>query len=172
MDYHVKLAAKDDAKEVLAYLKKIGSETDFLLFGPEGVPMTLEQEEAFLEKVNQTPYSRMYLVKDNNQIIGNGYIHANPRSRIQHKAEIAISVLEAYWGKGVGKLLMKTLIDYAKETSFIETIYLDVVSDNTRAIKLYEKFGFKTYGINERAIKINNDYHDWLLMRLDLADDK
>lgn len=168
MEYNIKLANKNDAKEMLDYLVRVGSETDYLLFGREGVPMTIEQEEAFLENVNKTPYSRMFVVRDENQIIGNGYIHANPRSRIQHKAELAISVLKEYWGKGVGQLLMKTLLDYAKETSFIETVYLDVVSDNKRAIKLYEKFGFKTYGINERAIKINDSYYDWNLMRLDI----
>lgn len=168
MEYNVHLANKDDAKEMLAYLKRIGSETDYLLFGQEGVPMTIEQEETFLENVNKTPYSRMFVVRDNNQIIANGYIHANPRSRIQHKAELAISVLKEYWGKGVGQLLMKTLLDYAKETSFIETVYLEVVSENKRAIKLYEKFGFKTYGTNKRAIKINDSYYDWNLMRLDI----
>jgi len=153
---------------MLVYLEKVGSETDYLLFGQEGVPMTLEQEEEFLEKVNKTPYSRMFVVKDDHQIIANGYIHTNPRDRIKHKAEIAISVLKAYWGKGVGYLMMKTLIAYAKQTSFIETIYLEVVSENKRAIKLYEKLGFKTYGKNERAIKINDQYFDWNLMRLDI----
>ena len=168
MEYVAQLASKDDAKEMLVYLKKVGSETDYLLFGQEGVPMTVEQEEAFLEKVNKTPYSRMFVVKDDHQIIGNCYIHANPRDRIKHKAEIAISVLKAYWGKGVGYLLMKSLLDYANQTSFIETLYLEVISENERAIKLYEKFGFKTYGINKTAIKINNQYFDWNLMRLDI----
>ena len=168
MSYHTCLASKDDAKDLLFYLKQIGSETNYLLFGPDGVPMTIEQEENFLSSVNQTPYSRMFLVKENNQIIGNGYIHSSPRERIKHKAEIAISVLKSHWGKGVGKLLMNTLIAYAKETGFIETIYLEVRSDNKRAIKLYESCGFKYYGKNEKAIKIGDIYFDWDLMRLDL----
>ncbi|MDA3932043.1 MAG: GNAT family N-acetyltransferase [Tenericutes bacterium] len=168
MDYNVKLATNCDAEEMLVYLKKVGSETDNLLFGQEGVPLTVEQEEAFLEKVNKTPYSRMFVVRSDNHIIANGYIHTNPRDRIKHKAEIAISVLKSYWGKGVAHLLMKTLLDYAKETSFTETVYLEVISENKRAIKLYEKFGLITYGINERAIKINSCYYDWNLMRLDI----
>jgi RimJ/RimL family protein N-acetyltransferase len=169
MDYDVMLACKEDAKAMLEYLKTIGSETDFLLFDSSGVPMTVEQEENFLDSVNKTEFSKMFLVKDNDLIIGNAYIHSNPRERIKHKAEIAISVLKEYWGKGVGSLLMKTLIDYAKSTGFTETIYLEVVSENVRAIKLYEEHGFVTYGINKKAIKINEKkYYDWNLMRLDL----
>ena len=64
--------------------------------------------------------------------------------------------------------MLKALIDYAKSTGYIETIYLDVVSENTRAIKLYEKFGFKSFGINKHAAKVNQKYYDWLMMRLDL----
>jgi RimJ/RimL family protein N-acetyltransferase len=64
---------------------------------------------------------------------------------------------------------MKNLIDYAKTTSFIETIYLEVVSKNIRAIKLYERYGFIKYGVNKKAIKTNeNKYYDWNLMRFDL----
>ena len=32
-----RFAEKSDAKEILSYLKKVGSETDFLSFGFEGV---------------------------------------------------------------------------------------------------------------------------------------
>ena len=64
MSYQVVLAQKEDAKSLLEYLKQVGSETDYLLFDDQGVPMTIEQEEAFLSTVNSTPYSRMYLIKD------------------------------------------------------------------------------------------------------------
>ena len=169
MNYNVSLVKKEDAKQMLNYLQRVGSETDFLLFGSSGVPMTLSQEENFLDSVNNTEYSRMFVVKKEDEIIGNAYIHVNPRERIRHKAEIAISVLKEYWGKGVGSLLMENLIDYAKSTAFIETIYLEVVSENLRAIRLYEKFGFITFGINKNASKISDDkYYDWVLMRLDL----
>lgn len=168
MTYQLSTVTEADASDMLDYLKQVGSETDFLLFGSEGVPMSIEQEAAFLKTVNTTPFSRMFIVKQENKIIGNGYIYANPRQRIQHKAQIAISVLKAYWGQGVSQLLMSTLIDYAKSTTFIKTILLEVVSENTRAIHLYERFGFVAYGKQERAVFANDRYLDWILMRLDL----
>lgn len=168
MSYSVVLAQKEDAKGLLDYLKQVGSESDYLLFDHQGVPMTIEQEEAFLNTVNSTPYSRMFLIKDGDKVIANGYIYGSPRARIQHKFQIAVSVLKAYWGTGVSHILMETLIDYAKSTGFNETIFLEVVSENIRAIKLYERFGFVSYGQVLKAIKLENRYLDWTLMRLDL----
>lgn len=171
MSYKIELVKKEDAEAMLAYLKQVGSETDYLLFDARGVPMSLAQEEAFLDNVNQSPNSRMFVAKEKDVIIGNAYIHSNPRERIQHKAEIAISVLQSHWNKGVGSRLMETILDFAKSTPFMETIYLEVATTNAAAIRLYQKFGFETYGVNKKAIKLDKDtYLDWYLMRLDLVD--
>ena len=39
-----RFAEKSDAKEILSYLKKVGSETDFLSFGFEGVGSDVQNE--------------------------------------------------------------------------------------------------------------------------------
>ncbi|HEY6977626.1 MAG TPA: GNAT family N-acetyltransferase [Chitinophagaceae bacterium] len=48
-------------------------------------------------------------------------------------------------GKGIGKLLMEECLTIAKKGQ-AETIWLDVWQQNTRAIKFYEKWGFKIVG--------------------------
>lgn len=49
-----------------------------------------------------------------------------------------VSVLPEYQNKGIGSKLMQYCIDvYGKEN-----IFLDVISDNKKAIKLYERYGF------------------------------
>lgn len=40
-------AAPDDAPKVLAYLNRVGGESDNLLFGKDGFPMPVERERAF-----------------------------------------------------------------------------------------------------------------------------
>jgi len=167
MDIKIVLACKEDAIAMLDYLRQVGSESDFLLFGPEGVPMTIEQEAKFLSEVNTTPLARMLVVKDGEKIIANGYIHSGSRERSRHKAELAISVLKEYWGQGIGSRLMTAMIDFAKSTKVVETVYLEVASENVRAIRLYEKIGFVRYGICKKAAKVDGRYFDWDLMRLD-----
>lgn len=166
--YKIELAKSSDAKEMLNYLKSVGSETDFLLFGNEGVDLTLEQEAQFLDSINQTTHSRMFIVKDAGKIVASAHIQGKTKIRTRHKAVIGISVLKDYWGQGIGSMLMQKLIDFAKDNKFIEILYLEVISTNTRAINLYKKFSFITYATDASSTKVGNQYFDNFLMRLDL----
>lgn len=62
-----------------------------------------------------------------------------------HEKRIAyitsVSVLKAWTGKGIAAKLMKLCVEHAK-ASGMRQISLEVASDNTPAIKLYEKSGF------------------------------
>jgi RimJ/RimL family protein N-acetyltransferase len=166
--YTIELAKSSDAKAMLNYLKSVGSETDFLLFGDEGVDLTLEQEAEFLDGINKTSHSRMFVVKDNDKIVATAHIQGRTKTRTRHKAVIGISVLKEYWGKGIGSMLLKKLIEFAKDNAHIEILYLEVISTNNRAISLYKKFNFITYATDESSTKVGNIYFDNLLMRLDL----
>ncbi|MFB6317433.1 GNAT family N-acetyltransferase [Saccharicrinis sp. FJH54] len=59
-----------------------------------------------------------------------------------------------YWGKGIGKTIIDRMIVEAKKLQLV-SIWLKVVNDNKRAIKLYERKGFLTI----------NENHDALFMR-------
>ena len=66
--------------------------------------------------------------------------------------------------KGVGKLLLKNLIKLSKKNNK-NTIYLEVNSNNTTAIKLYENNGFKKVGLRK---KYYNNTDDAILMNLEI----
>ena len=69
-------------------------------------------------------------------------------------------------GTGLGSLLVARVLDHARQT--VEEVRLSVVATNAAAIRLYESVGFERYGLEQRALKIGNDYHDELLMALSL----
>lgn len=46
-----------------------------------------------------------------------------------------------YWGRGIGKLILDEVIRVAKDLG-VKRVWLRVVKNNTRAIKLYERVGF------------------------------
>ena len=67
---------------------------------------------------------------------------------------------------------MEAILAFAKENGF-EQLNLEVRSSNARAIRLYEKYGFRKLCTFPRFFKINGEYIDFDLMNLELntADD-
>lgn len=61
--------------------------------------------------------------------------------------------------------IIRKLISWAKEKG-IKKINLDVFENNKRAIKLYEKFGFKLEGCIEDGIFDGEDYINLLMYGL------
>lgn len=77
---------------------------------------------------------------------------------------MGISVLKEAWGCGLGSFLMQLAVAQAKANGF-EQLELGVYSDNTRAIHLYEKFGFERCGTMPHAFKLKDGtYRDEIMM--------
>ena len=74
------------------------------------------------------------------------------RPRTRHAGDFGMSVHEQYWGLGIGSMLLQSLIDWCQETGFIQKINLRVRTDNTAAIRLYERKGFKKEGTITRDL--------------------
>ncbi len=162
----IREALAKDAEQMIEYLKIVGGETDNLTFGETGLPVTVEQEEKYLEDVHDDKTSVHLIACKNGEIIGDGGLTGLPR-RMCHRAELGISVRKNYWNYGIGSKLMEELIAYAKESG-IEILNLEVRSDNVNAIHLYEKYGFRHIGTSPAYFKIGDDYVDFELMFLDL----
>jgi RimJ/RimL family protein N-acetyltransferase len=63
-------------------------------------------------------------------------------------AEIQVCIGEKdCWGIGYGTDALQTLITWSFETFGLGTIYLRVFTSNTRAVRLYERMGFRKEGI-------------------------
>jgi RimJ/RimL family protein N-acetyltransferase len=79
---------------------------------------------------------------------------------------MGISVRKKYWGLGIGSLLLKVIIEWAKGTQVIRKIDLLTRADNEKAMKLYEKYGFRKEGILTRDMCINGIFYDSVSMGL------
>lgn len=155
----------DDASEMIAYMKQIAEETRFTLRTPEEVTFTLEQERDILANLLEDHGSVMILAEVDGQVAGNcstsgmGY-----KSRIRHRCSMAIALKKDYWNLGIGTAMISYLTELAKEIGF-EQMELDVVADNERGIKLYEKCGFAETGKRLRAMKYEDGtYADEIIM--------
>jgi ribosomal protein S18 acetylase RimI-like enzyme len=66
-------------------------------------------------------------------------------------------------GHGLADELMRILLDQARSLG-VEQVILTVAAENARARRLYERWGFSVYGIEPRAIKLEDGYLDEALM--------
>jgi ribosomal protein S18 acetylase RimI-like enzyme len=98
-----------------------------------------------------------------NEIVGFAFIKLKNR----YYGELGIGIKDDFQGMGIGSKLMNNLISLARKEE-LRRIRLTVMVDNYRAIKLYEKFGFK----KTKFIKNGDEYHgkkyDVIEMWLDL----
>ena len=165
-DFDIREALPEDAEKLIAFLAQVGGETDYLSFGKEGLPISREEEEKFIQSMKEEEHSVLYVAWKNGEIVGDASLNGFNR-RMSHRAEFGISVAKSEWGRGMGSALLQKIIEYAKEHT-IELINLEVRSDNIRAIHVYEKYGFRKIGTSPAFYKMDGKYYDFDLMVLDL----
>lgn len=167
-DFIIENARPEDAAAILEYLKAVGGETDNLNMGAEGLPTTVENEESYLRSLTDSPDGVMYTAKEDGEIIGIAHVSRLKR-RMSHRASIGVSVRQCAWHRGVGTALMEALVAFARNNG-MEQLELEVRSDNERAIRLYEKFGFQKIGTIPAFLKVNGESFDCDYMVLRIAD--
>ena len=91
-----------------------------------------------------------------------GLYKIDPRVR---KAEFAIVIGDQkWWGKGVGCSATIAMIDWGFDQLNLHKISLSVLAGNRRAIKLYEKLGFRREGALRDEQFRDRKYVDVVLM--------
>ena len=162
----IERARPEEAAALLDYLKIVGGETENLSFGAEGVSLDLEAEQDHLRMQSESTDNVQYLAKVKDEIVGTASLNRKHK-RMSHRGEFGISLKKAWWGRGVASALMEAILVFAKENDF-EQLNLEVRSDNARAIRLYEKYGFRKLCTFPHFFKINGEYVDFDLMNLEL----
>jgi len=100
------------------------------------------------------------------RIVGHLRLFRIPFERRKGVGEMYIYLHQDFQNVGLGTVMMKKVIELAKERGF-HRIGLTVVADNHRAIKVYEKVGFKKEGIARDAFYgDDHHYHDEVEMGL------
>jgi RimJ/RimL family protein N-acetyltransferase len=66
-------------------------------------------------------------------------------------AEFMITVVDAWQGRGLGSLLLRTLLVSAAERD-LRCLVATVLPENTDALRLFERFGGQAYRFDEEAV--------------------
>ncbi|MDZ7331684.1 MAG: GNAT family N-acetyltransferase [candidate division KSB1 bacterium] len=84
---------------------------------------------------------------------------------VSRAAVFYLAILDpSHWSKGYGSEATQLMVDYAFETLNLNRIQLHVCAENTPAIRIYERAGFKKEGVLRQAMFRNGAYVDFWVM--------
>ena len=158
-------AEERDAETLIEYLKLTAAETRFLIREPDEISITPEAERDFIRANLESENGLMLLAFVDGRHAGNCSLSAvSGRRRMRHRCGVAIALRREFWGAGIGRTMLETVLGLAKELGY-EQAELEVVDGNAAALALYENLGFTVCGRLPRNMKYSDGtYADSLFM--------
>lgn len=122
----------------------------------------LDKERETLQRLMRESVSFAVVEKDNNKAVGNCSLMRI--SDVHRHAQFGIFIGDkTYWNRGIGTEATMLVLDYGFNILNLKNISLEVFSFNKRAIRCYEKVGFKFVGKRREYIYMAGKYHDVLI---------
>lgn len=95
------------------------------------------------------------------EVVINEIDHAN------RSANIRIAIFNpSDWNRGYGSEALHLMVGYGFETLKLHRIELGVYDFNPRAVRVYEKIGFKREGVLRDALLWDGAYYDMIIMSI------
>jgi ribosomal protein S18 acetylase RimI-like enzyme len=133
-------------------------------------PMTRRKAQEYFESLKRGIHKgeTIAVVSGSKPFTGFGLIRRDDGELFRHCWEMGrVMVRPTMQRHGLGAAIVQRLVAEAKRRK-IEVLWLDVRITNVPAIELFQKIGFRTWGIFPNRIKAGRDYTDVLYMACDL----
>jgi len=156
----------EDAKAIIEFYNTVGEQTTYLSFCGGEYKVTEEQQKSMIDEANSSNNNTMVLAVLGNEIIGIGTISSNQKTKGKHVGTLGIVIDQKQCKSGIGKAMMKELIDWSKGNNITKKISLVTAQENQEAMVLYEKCGFEVEGILKNEIFIDGKFSHLVSMGL------
>ncbi len=130
-------------------------------------PVSEAEHKAWFNSVFHRKDQVLFGIEDNDKKLLIGTCGLFELDFVSRQGELRIKLGDKnYWGSGAGTQAVLELVRFGFQDLNMNRIWLKVMTDNVRAIRSYEKAGFKSEGTLRRAMFINREYKDITLMAL------
>lgn len=163
--FTIRHAVENDAEQIIDYSKILFASTDQVLTELQEYTITVEEEKTWIKNFNANPNALLLIAELEQQIVGMLFFVTNTKKKNAHTGEFGVNVHPKFQAIGIGRALIETLLEWARQTEQIEKVFLQVFATNSNAIRLYQRMGFKEEGRFVGAIKqANGEYVDVIQM--------
>lgn len=161
VDYKIVPIAEEYIEQYRHAVGSVARERKYLAF-LDSPSLEMSQEFVKSNLKNNMPH---FIAVSDDKVVGWCDIVASSKPVLKHSGTLGIGVLSGYRGLGIGKALIQTAINKAKEIG-LTRIELTVREHNATAIELYKKIGFEIEGLHRNAVLIDNKYENQVFMAL------
>jgi ribosomal protein S18 acetylase RimI-like enzyme len=133
---------------------------------PDAFTSSYEEEvdkplDAILARLGDGAREAVYGAFDAGALVGVVGIGREPRAKNRHKATVfGMYVAPERAGRGIGRRLLQRVVDEAMRMDGLDQLILTVTQSNAAARALYEKSGFRSFGVEPRAICVGDTHFD------------
>jgi RimJ/RimL family protein N-acetyltransferase len=155
------------AREDLVQLRRWLEDAEIRGLIGEVAPTSKVDSQRFLEKVRADTERAwfMVVVKENNKVIGEAGLLRMDRA--WRTTDVSVIIWDRdEWAKGYGTETVLLLLNHAFEYLGFHRAAIGVVSFNEKALRFWEKIGFRKEGIQRDGYYYDGRYHDFVMMSI------
>lgn len=146
-------------------------EHHFMPFAPgEASGPRKRRPEALHLALNEPGWERVFAAfyQDRSRIVGEVNLTGDGLRTGLHRCELGIGIERAHRGRGLGRRLMQTAIEFVREAPEVCWLDLRVFAHNHAARALYSALGFQEVGTVIDRFRIDGQSIDDVIMTLDV----
>ncbi|HET9819688.1 MAG TPA: GNAT family N-acetyltransferase [Rhodanobacteraceae bacterium] len=153
----IRSATPEDAETIAAAEAETARTPGLLVQRPGEIPV-----EAFRDKIKALSAQGRYIVaEDDGAVIGHAMLAPMPMRANAHVFQLTIVVHPGRTGRGVGKTMLRDLLEWAEQDKRVGKVELNVRAGNLRAQELYRRFGFvEEARFRRRVHRPDGEYED------------
>jgi ribosomal protein S18 acetylase RimI-like enzyme len=167
MNVEIRQLEPTDAAELLRLLQQAVTEEP-LAFVTSPEDEFVSSVGAVREQLERAPDTVIFGAFEHD-MVGMLWFAREARTKLSHKALIwRAFVRKEFRGRGIGGQLLQTAIAHARNLHGLAAIWLGVSDKSPDARRLYEKYGFRVWGIEPDCIRSDGESAQLYYMELRL----
>jgi len=155
-----------DALKVIEFVHGFVYDEEFVPLSEGEFNPTIPEEEQILSNYIERPNSLFLVAEFEGKLVGNINVDGNQRQILRHTAVFGMGMHKEWQSCGLGTAILNAAVNWAKNDSDLEILFLQVYAENEAGLALYRKMGFVEHGRIPNFFKQNGRYHDEISMHL------